>query len=109
MRDGLQIIDTFMQTEHKIEWLTQCCEAGFAEVEIGSFVPEKYIQQFRDVEQVAARAQSLPTLTTAAFIPNLRGAHRALDCGIDRLLCVLSATESFSKANLRRTKQQSLD
>lgn len=109
MRDGLQIIGTFMQTEHKIEWLTRCGDAGFAEVEIGSFVPEKYIPQFRDIEQVAARARSLSGLTTAAFIPNLRGAKRALDCGIDRLLCVLSATESFSKANLRRTKQQSLD
>jgi hydroxymethylglutaryl-CoA lyase len=109
MRDGLQIIGPFMQTEHKIEWLTRCVEAGFAEVEIGSFVPEKYIPQFRDVEQVAAHARSLPALTSAAFIPNLRGAQRALDCGIDRLLCVLSATESFSKANLRRTKQQSLD
>ena len=107
MRDGLQIIGTFMQTEHKIEWLRRCDEAGFAEVEIGSFVPERYIPQFRDIEQVAASSRSLPGLTTAAFVPNLRGAQRALDCGIDRLLCVLSATESFSKANLRRTKQQS--
>jgi hydroxymethylglutaryl-CoA lyase len=109
LRDGLQIIRTFMPTSQKNEWIDRCVDAGFRELEIGSFVPEKYIPQFRDSEEVAAHASRISHLTTAALVPNLRGAERALACGIDKLVCIVSATESFSQANLRRTKARSLE
>jgi hydroxymethylglutaryl-CoA lyase len=109
LRDGLQIIGTFMPTAQKLRWIDLCVAAGLREIEACSFVPEKYIPQFRDADDVAAYAVGKPGLLTAALVPNLRGAERALSAGIGKLVCIVSATEAFSKANLRRTKSQSFE
>jgi len=109
LRDGLQIIGTFVATHDKQEWIDRCVTAGLRELEICSFVPEKYIPQFRDAPEVAAHAVNKPELMASALVPNLRGAERALASGVGKLVCIISATEGFSQANLRRTKSQSLD
>jgi len=109
LRDGLQIIRTIVPTQDKREWLDRCITAGLREIEICSFVPEKYIPQFRDAHEVAAHAVGSRSLVAAALVPNLRGAQRALEAGIPKLVCIVSATERFSQANLRRTKLESLD
>ncbi len=109
LRDGLQIIGTFMPTAQKKEWIDRCVAAGVREIEACSFVPEKYIPQFRDAPEVAAHAASVPGLKSAALVPNVKGAQRALPTGVGTLVCLLSATESFSQANLRRRKSDSLE
>lgn len=98
-----------MPTAQKLRWIDLCVAAGLPELEVCSFVPEKYIPQFRDADEVAAHAIGKPGLLTAALVPNLRGAERALSAGIGKLVCLVSATEAFSQANLRRTKAQSFD
>ena len=109
LRDGLQIIGTFMPTAQKMQWIDRCVAAGVREIEACSFVPEQYIPQFRDAPEVAAHAASRPGLKSAALVPNIRGAQRALPTGVGTLVCLLSATESFSRANLRRGKSDSLE
>lgn len=108
LRDGLQGIDRFMPTSQKKEWIDRCRVAGLREIEVCAFVPEKYLPQFRDAEEVALHAVATPGIVTSALVPNTRGAERALAARIDKLVCIISATESFSQANLRRSKAQSL-
>ena len=107
LRDGLQIIPSFLPTEHKKQWIDHCVAAGFRELEVGSFVPPHYIPQFQDTEAVCSHARGIADLATAALVPNLKGAQRALDAGVSTLICITSATESFSRANLRRSRMQS--
>jgi hydroxymethylglutaryl-CoA lyase len=107
LRDGLQIIKSVLPTEHKQQWIDRCVAAGFRELEIGSFVPPQYIPQFQDVEAVCSHARGIAHLETAALVPNLKGAQRALEAGVGTLICITSATESFSRANLRRSCAQS--
>jgi hydroxymethylglutaryl-CoA lyase len=109
LRDGLQMIGTFMPTHDKKEWIDRCVAAELRELEICSFVPEKYIPQFRDAAQIAVHAAGKPSLMAAALVPNLQGARRALAAGIGKLVCIISATEGFSQANLRRSKAQSME
>jgi hydroxymethylglutaryl-CoA lyase len=109
LRDGLQIIGTFMPTADKKKWIGRCIAAGFRELEVCAFVPEKYLPQFRDAEEIAAYASNRPPLLSAALVPNVRGAERALAAGIRKLVCIVSATEAFSQANLRRSKARSLE
>jgi hydroxymethylglutaryl-CoA lyase len=108
LRDGLQIIGTFMPTAEKKEWLDRCAAVGLREVEATSFVPEKYLPQFRDAAEVVAHCKDWPGFTVGALVPNLQGAQRALAAGTHKLVCLLSATEGFSAANLRRPKARSL-
>jgi hydroxymethylglutaryl-CoA lyase len=109
LRDGLQIIKAFLPTQHKKEWIERCVAAGFRELELGSFVPQHYIPQFRDVEEVCAHARGISGLNAAALVPNLTGALRALDAGVGTLVCITSATERFSEANLRRSRTRSAE
>lgn len=109
LRDGLQIIGTFLPTADKKEWIDRCVAAGFRELEVSSFVPEKYLPQFRDAQEIAAYSRDRGDFIGAAVVPNLVGAQRALAAGIDKLVCLVSATEGFSVANLRRSKARSLE
>jgi len=81
LRDGLQMIATFMPTAQKTEWIDRCCEAGFSELEVCAFVPAKYIPQFSDAEAVVAHSRSKSGLVAATLVPNLQGAERALEAG----------------------------
>lgn len=108
MRDGLQSIGSLMSTRKKQEWIARSVTAGLRELEVCSFVPEKYLPQFKDAEEVASYAIAQPQLVAAALVPNLRGAQRALESGIHKLICITSATETFSRANLRRSKADSM-
>jgi hydroxymethylglutaryl-CoA lyase len=108
MRDGLQSIGSVMSTSDKQEWIARSVAAGLREMEVCSFVPEKYLPQFSDAAAVAGYAGRQRDLVAAALVPNLRGAQRALESGVGKLVCITSATESFSRANLRRSKADSL-
>ena len=109
MRDGLQSIGSFMSTGEKKEWIARSVAAGLREIEVCSFVPEKYLPQFQgcagsgELQPPQARSQE-----RCAGPEHLRGARRALESGIDKIVCITSATESFSRANLRRSKADSM-
>jgi len=109
LRDGLQMIGTFMPTAQKQQWIDRCCAAGFTELEVCSFVPTKYIPQFADAEAVVRHSRAKKGLVAATLVPNLKGAQRALEAGAGKLVCIISATESFSQANLRRSKRHSME
>ncbi len=108
LRDGLQIIKQFMPTEQKIEWCRREYEAGVKEMEICSFVPVKYIPQFSDAEDVVNFATSLPGFSASALAPNLYGATKAMDAGVHKVTCIVSASDSFNHANVKRSTQDSL-
>jgi hydroxymethylglutaryl-CoA lyase len=43
----------------------------------------------------------------SALVPNVRGAERAIESGVDELNLVMSASESHNLSNLRMTREQS--
>ena len=103
LRDGLQSIPTVLATERKKEWIRDAHAAGQREIEVGSFVPARLVPQLADTAELVAFARTLPGLSVSALVPNLKGAERALDAGVDLLLVPLSASHAHSVANLRKT------
>src|SRR5206468_2275755 len=83
LRDGLQSIKTILPTERKLEWIRDAYGAGFREIEVGSFVPAKLLPQLADTADLVAEAKKLTGLTVSVLVPNLRGAERAIDAGVD--------------------------
>jgi len=108
-RDGLQLVATILTATQKLEWCRRARDAGIEEVEVTSFVPPSVIAQFADAAEVARGAVALGGFVASALVPNLKGAHRAIDAGIQKVNYVLSASEAHNMANVRRTTQQSLD
>ena len=107
-RDGLQSISTFIPTAVKTLWLDEEHACGVREIEVCSFVPPKLIPQFSDATDVVEHAKRLSGLTVSALVPNLKGAQRALELGVDKINYVLSVSESHNLANVRRTTKESV-
>ncbi|HJV69263.1 hydroxymethylglutaryl-CoA lyase [Ideonella sp.] len=106
LRDGLQSIATIVSTARKIDWLRDAHAAGLREIEVGSFVPARLLPQLADTAAVLAFAKTLPGLRASVLVPNLRGAHGALEAGADLLILPLSASHAHSLANLRKTPDE---
>lgn len=108
-RDGLQSIAPVMATEDKKAWIAALAAAGLPEIEVGSFVPAKLLPQLADTAEIVEFARTIPGLTVAVLVPNLRGAQDALAVLPHKMTIPLSVSETHSLKNLRRTHAQVLD
>ncbi|OCC23770.1 hydroxymethylglutaryl-CoA lyase [Croceicoccus estronivorus] len=108
-RDGLQSIGQIMPTEQKKAWIAAEAAAGVREIEVGSFVPPKLLPQMADTSEIVSFARTIPGLTVAVLVPNLRGAQAAIEAGAHKITLPLSVSESHSLANLRRTHDQIIE
>ena len=106
LRDGLQAIARTLPTEQKKAWLRGAHAAGQREIEVGSFVPAKYLPQLADTAELVAFTRTLPGLFVSVLVPNLRGAEAAIAAQADLMLLPLSASHAHSLANLRKTPDE---
>lgn len=103
LRDGLQLARALPATAAKIAWLGREGAAGVRHFEIGSFLPAARFPQFADIDAMIAAAAGLD-LHSAGLTLNERGADAALATEIREMVCVVSATEAHSEANMRRSR-----
>lgn len=103
LRDGLQSIQRILPTARKLEWIADAYAAGQREIEVGSFVPARLLPQLADTAELVAFAKTLPGLRVSVLVPNLKGAEKAIESGVDLMLIPLSASHAHSLANLRKT------
>ncbi|WP_151482790.1 hydroxymethylglutaryl-CoA lyase [Streptomyces albicerus] len=110
-RDGLQNEKATVPTETKAEFIRRLADAGLTTIEATSFVHPKWVPQLADAEQLFPLVRDLTDLSGTALpvlVPNERGLDRALALGATGIAVFASATESFAKANLNRTVEESL-
>ncbi len=107
-RDGLQNETAVLSVEMKVELIERLVDAGHTIVETTSFVHPRWVPQLADAEQVLARLDRRPGVRYPVLVPNERGLDRALDAGVSDIAIFGSATESFAKANLNRSVDESL-
>jgi hydroxymethylglutaryl-CoA lyase len=106
-RDGLQSIAPVMPTAAKKAWIAALVEAGVREIEVGSFVPARILPQLADTGEIVAHCRAAhPGLHVAALVPNAQGAKAAIAAGAQKITLPLSASETHSLKNLRRTHEQ---
>ena len=106
-RDGFQNEKTFIETEDKIALINELSQCGYAKIEVTSFTSPKAIPVLRDAEAVMAGIKRQPGVEYTVLVPNVRGAERALGCGIDEANLVMSVSEPHNRSNLRMTREQS--
>ncbi|CAO3410125.1 hydroxymethylglutaryl-CoA lyase [Azospirillum largimobile] len=108
LRDGLQILDRVVPTADKLRWLEAEHRAGVRRFEAASFVPPRLLPQMADAADVVAGARKLPGVIVHTLAPNLKGATAALAAGSDVIVLPLSASEAHSRANIRKTREESV-
>ena len=107
LRDGLQLVKSFVPTETKLEWMRAVAAAGVPEVETTNFVPAKVIAQFADATDVAKGALQIKGPVMCALAPNRKGAENMLIAGIRKINFVLSVSEGHNLANVRKSTDAS--
>lgn len=108
-RDGLQAETDIIPTNVKAELCRRLYAAGSRDLELTSFVPPTWIPQLADAAEVVADVEVPQGARAVALVPNLKGLQRAVDSGIREVAVVVSATESFAKANLNNTRAGAID
>jgi hydroxymethylglutaryl-CoA lyase len=91
---------------------------GLTTIEATSFVHPKWVPQLADAAELMPLLADLADLAEGAagtdgtrlpvLVPNERGLDRALELGVREIAVFGSATESFARANLNRTVDESL-
>jgi hydroxymethylglutaryl-CoA lyase len=108
LRDGLQAVSAPLRTEDKVDLVHRLVDAGVREIEAVSFAHPKVLPQLADAAEVMAAVPRRGDVTYRGLVPNLRGAQRAADCGLDEVVVVVSADNEVSVRNQNRTVTQML-
>ena len=105
-RDGLQTQPTHVSTADKIRMIDAFTRAGLTRIEASSFVHPKVVPQLADAEAVLSGITRKPGVRYAAFVPNVKGAERALAAGVEDFKAGVAASETFNSLNVRMTTAQ---
>jgi isopropylmalate/homocitrate/citramalate synthase len=108
-RDGLQNEAVPIPTDVKVRFIDLLSEAGFPWIEVTSFVHPNAVPQMADADEVFRAINKRAGVHYTALVPNPRGLHRALAAGVQDMAVFVAATESFSRANINRSIEQSLE
>lgn len=107
-RDGLQMEKAILSVADKLRLIAALADAGLTRIEVTGFVSPKVIPQFADAVEVAQALPRREGLRYAAFIPNAKGAERAVAAGIDDLKCGVATSDTFNSLNVKMTTEQGL-
>lgn len=108
-RDGFQNEARFIETDDKIAFIDQLSQCGYAKIEVTSFTSPKAIPALKDAEAVMHQIRRNPDVVYTVLVPNLRGAERAMSCGVDEVNLVMSVSETHNLSNLRMSRERSFE
>ncbi|MEM7269599.1 MAG: hydroxymethylglutaryl-CoA lyase [Pseudomonadota bacterium] len=108
-RDGLQNEAAQITTADKIRLVDLLSEAGFAKIEVASFVSPKWVPQMADGAEVLGGISLKDGVAYAALTPNMKGYARAREAMVDEIAIFGSASEGFSHSNLGRSREEALE
>jgi len=108
-RDGLQAESRTLPTQVKLELITRLAEAGCTVIEATSFVNPKAVPQLADAEELLRALVRRPGVRYPVLVPNERGLDRALAAGATEIAVFASASESYSRKNLNRSRDEAID
>lgn len=110
-RDGLQNEKHLVPTQKKVRWILRLLQAGLKDIEVGAFVRSERVPQMADSAKVLA--QVLPHFKKRGarawvLVPNNQGLENAQIAGAKNIAVFTAATESFNRANIGMSVQESL-
>lgn len=108
-RDGLQNESGELSLNQKIEFINDLSRSGLQAIEVGSFVSPKAIPQMAGTLDVIQGIKKISGVSYSALVPNMKGMEGAIASGISEIAVFAAASESFSKANINCSIEESLE
>jgi hydroxymethylglutaryl-CoA lyase len=107
-RDGLQNEPSPITTDMRIELCDRLTDAGFPNIEAGSFVSPKWVPQMADTAELMRRIRRKPGVTYSVLTPNMKGFEGALEARADEVVIFGAASEAFSQRNINCSIAESI-
>ncbi|HNI89904.1 MAG TPA: hydroxymethylglutaryl-CoA lyase [Leptospiraceae bacterium] len=108
-RDGLQNETKVIKTEDKLQYIQLLKKAGLKNIEATSFVRADKIPQLSDAIELSKNLNFNGDVVYSALTPNIKGYESAVASGFKEVAIFTAASESFTKKNINRTIDESLD
>lgn len=108
LRDGLQSLERVYPTDLKIEILNRLIAVGLQRIEVTSFVRPDVVPQLGDAEAVARAISSPNGCKFRALVANRRGIERAVAAGLQEVVALITASETYTKLNQNMTVDRNL-
>jgi len=110
-RDGLQHEPAFVPTDTKLELIGRFAALGFRRIEATSYSNPSVVPQFADASELLRRLPRNPSIHYKATCANVRAIERAFadqqtGYGATELSLLVSASESHSRRNLNRGREE---
>ncbi len=117
-RDGLQNEKKVLDVPTKVKLIEKILETGIRSVEVASFVRDDLVPAMAGAKDLCLRLNDSPVANKAkqdnihfaALVPNMRGydTFRKSKGVLDTVVCLVSCSESHSKANVNRSMKDAL-
>lgn len=108
-RDGLQNEARTIAADVKVELVDRLTDAGFAAIEVTSFVSPKWVPQMGDGAEVMARIARRPGVVYSVLVPNMKGFEAAARVRPDEIVVFGAASETFSRKNINCSIAESIE
>ena len=108
-RDGLQNEKRDVPASVKIELINRLSDAGFRNIESGSFVSPKWVPQMATSMEVMAGIMRKPGVIYSVLTPNMKGFEGALAAKADEVVIFGAASEAFSQKNINCSIAESIE
>lgn len=113
LRDGLQNEAAPVSTANRVLLAERLIRAGVRRMELGAFVRAEKIPQMAGsmdvIRKTLARFPDQKAYGFAALVPNRKGMDEALKSGIREVAIFTAASNSFTKANINCTIDESFE
>jgi len=106
LRDGIQNLDLILSTEKKVEYIERLVDAGIKRIQIASFVHPKIVPQMADAEDVCKKVNKRDGVIYSGLVLNRKGVERGIEAGLNHLACSISASNTHSQKNARKTLEE---
>jgi hydroxymethylglutaryl-CoA lyase len=115
MREGMQIEDTNIPVNQKVELLDAISETGLTEIVVGSFVSPKYTPQMARIDEIVTKFHPKPGVKYLALALNEKGVERAKQYSppltierTSRPILRVHQCDVFARRNTNRTQMQEM-
>lgn len=108
-RDGLQNEPTTLPTKTKVDLINLLSNTGLSNIELGSFVSEKYVPQMHDTDEVLEKIDRNSNVLYSVLVPNVQGMQVAIKSKPDSIAIFTAASDSFCKKNINCSIKESIE
>ena len=110
LRDGLQFEEKVLPLKEKLHVFRLLAKAGVKRIQIGSFVHPKIVPQMADTDEFISRVKDdYSEVLITGLVLNQKGLERAVDSDLKHVSLSVSASNTHSLKNVRRSYQEALD